>query len=107
VKYARVAIDSNQQVATAGITARGIGIAMNETYAANEVCSVRLNTAAGTQECIASEAIVAGSVVYTAASGQVSDTAAATSYPYGIALDDASGVNSVIEVLLQIGDTAN
>lgn len=103
----RVVISSGKVVA-AGITGKDIGTVVTRAYADGDPVTVRLRTAQGTCECIASEAIAMGAAVYTAASGKVSDTAAATSFYFGEAMEAASGDGSVFEVLrASHGDTAN
>jgi hypothetical protein len=95
-------------LSAAGITDKDIGTVETPAFASGDPCTVRLRSAQGTCEMIASEAITAGAAVYTAADGKVSDTAAATSFYVGEAMETASGDGSIIEVLRgSHGDTAN
>ena len=68
--------------------------------------AVKLNSAPGTFKMIASEALAAGATVYSEASGKVQDTAQATSFQVGVAMEAATADGDVIEVMPQIGDTA-
>ena len=56
---------------------------------------------------LVSEALAAGATVYTEASGKVQDTAQATAFQVGTALEAATADGDVIEVLYNNhGDTA-
>ena len=69
--------------------------------------SVKLRGASGTHKMIAVEALAIGATVYTEASGKVQDTAAATSFIVGTALEAATADGDIIEVLYNThGDTA-
>lgn len=106
-QFARVKLDSDGRVTAAGLADKEIGTACTETFAAGEPVSVKLRTAAGTHKMIAVEALAVGAVVYTEASGKVQDTAAATAYIVGTALQAASADGDIIEVLYNShGDTA-
>ncbi len=105
-QYARVKLDSDGKITTAGLTDKGIGVLRDESFAAGEKKAVKLNSAPGTMKMIASEAIAAGAEVYSEASGKVQDTAQATAYLVGVALEAATADGDVIEVMPQIGDTA-
>jgi len=81
---------------------------MTEAFASGDVINVALFSKAGTLKMIASEALNAGVLVYSEASGKVQDTAQATSYLVGIALEAATADNDVIEVMPVVGGiTAN
>lgn len=58
-------------------------------------CSLLVDGA--TKRLTASKAIAAGATLYTAASGQVTDTTATGARKVGVALQAASGAGSVIE----------
>ena len=104
-QYARVKLDSDGKVTTAGLTDKGIGTATRATFAAGELVDVALNTKPGTQKMIAVEALAAGAAVYSEADGKVQDTAQATAFQVGVALEAATADGDVIEVMPQIGDT--
>lgn len=105
-QFARVKLDSDGKITTAGLTDKGIGVATRETFAAGELVTVALNTKAGTMKMIASEALAAGATVYSEAAGKVQDTAQATAFQVGVAMEAATADGDVIEVMPQIGDTA-
>lgn len=105
-QYARVKLDSDGKITTAGLTDKGIGTATRETFAAGEYVDVRLDTAPGTAKMIVSEAVAAGATLYSEASGKVQDTAQATSFQVGVAMEAATADGDVIEVLPRWGDTA-
>ena len=105
--YSRVKLDADGKVTIAGLADKDIGTACRETFAAGEDCTVRLRSAAGTHKMLASEALAIGATVYTEASGKVQDTAQATSFILGTALEAATADGDVIEVLYgNHGDTA-
>jgi len=105
--YARVKLDSDGKITNAGLADKEIGTAQQEAFAAGDIISVKLRSGSGTHKMIASEALAAGAVVYTEASGKVQDTAQATSFIVGTALEAASADGDVIEVLYNAhGDTA-
>lgn len=105
-QWARVKLDADGKVTTCGLTDRGIGVATRKTFAAGEFVDVRLDTAAGTSKMIASEALAAGAIVYSEAAGKVQDTAQATSFQVGIAMEAATADGDIIEVMPRWGDTA-
>ena len=105
-QYARVKLDSDGKVTTAGLTDKGIGVATRATFAAGEDVTVALNSKPGTSKMIASEALAAGAPVYSEASGKVQDTAQATAFLVGVAMEAATADGDVIEVMPQVGDTA-
>lgn len=96
-QYARVTVSSGN-VAAAGELAAWIGTATRATFASGDDVAVRLRTAQGTHKMIASGAISQEAVVYGAADGKISATP--NGNVVGIALEAASGNNSVIEVLV-------
>lgn len=106
-QYSRVKLDSDGKITVAGLTDKDIGTAREAAFAAGDVIGVRLRTAAGTHKMIASEALAAGATVYTETAGKVQDTAQATSFQVGQALEAAGADGDVIEVLYNThGDTA-
>lgn len=98
----RVKLDSGV-LAVAGLAERELGTIQRRYVSAGLGASTTGNVLArnapGTRLCIASEALAVGAVVHTAAGGKVSDTAAATSFPYGTALTAATADGDEIEVL--------
>ena len=106
-QHARVILASDGTVSTAGLAEKGIGTAERAAFASGDVIAIRLLSAAGTHKMIASEALAAGATVYTEASGKVQDTAQATAFQCGIALEAATADGDIIEVLHNgNGDTA-
>jgi len=106
-QYARVKLDAAGTVSTAGLTDKDIGTAQQAAFAAGDVVSVKLRTAAGTHKMIAAGAVTQGAEVSTQASGKIDDAATATGYKLGIALEAATANNDIIEVLYNAhGDTA-
>ena len=106
-KYARVKLDADGKITTAGLTDKDIGTAQTEAFATGDKIAVKLRTGAGTHKMLVSEAITVGSFVYTEASGKVQDTAQATAYILGQALETATADGDIIEVLYNThGDTA-
>jgi len=105
--YSRVKLDSDGKITVAGLADKDIGTATREAFAAGDEIAVKLRTAAGTHKMLASEALAAGATVYTETSGQVQDTAQATAFQVGTALEAATAANDVIEVIYNShGDTA-
>ena len=103
-KYARVTITAGV-LQVAGLTDEGIGHAAEPAFAAGEVITVYLDGPVRTG--IAIEAFSAGARLYTEASGKIQDTAAATGFPLGIALEDASGDGHEVQYMLKPGAEAN
>ena len=105
-QWARVKLDSDGKVTTAGLTDKGIGVATRAAFAAGDIIDVALNSKPGTIKMIAVEALAAGATVYSEASGKVQDTAQATAFQVGVALEAATADGDIIEVMPQVGDTA-
>lgn len=106
-QYSRVKLDSDGKVTIAGLTDKEIGTATRPAFQAGDVIDVRLRTAPGTTKMLVSEALAAGATVYSEADGKVQDTAQATSFQVGTALEAATADGDVIEVLYNShGDTA-
>ncbi len=72
-----------------------VGTLEEQSFASGEVHPVRLRNAQGTRKLVAAGAISAGAAIYAAAGGKV--TATVQGPQIGIALQAASGNNSVIE----------
>jgi len=105
--YSRVKIASTGLVAVAGLAEKEIGTAVVAGFTSGDLVTVRLRTAAGTHKMIAKEALAIGAELYTEAGGKVQDTAEATSFRVGVALEAATAENDIIEVLYNVhGDTA-
>lgn len=103
-RYLRVKLSSGV-LALAGITDREIGV-LGERVEASKHGDVILSSASGTTPMVASAAISAGALVYTAASGKIG-ASASTAYIVGTALEAATADGDVIEVLRNShGDTA-
>ena len=106
-KYARVVFEADGKVVTAGLAEKEVGTAQTEAFASGDKIAVKLRTAAGTHKMIAIEALAVGAVVYTEAAGKVQDTAQATAFQVGQALEAAAADGDIIEVLYNAhGDTA-
>lgn len=105
--HLRVKLDSDGRVTVAGLADKDIGTAVTPAFAAGEPVTVRLRTAAGTHKMVAQEALAIGATLYTEAAGKVQDTAQATSFQVGTALESATADGDIIEVLYNAhGDTA-
>lgn len=74
-----------------------IGTVEHATFADGDAVAVRLRGATGTCKMVASEAISVGDVVYGTSNGRV--RASASGDPLGIALEAATALDDVIEVL--------
>lgn len=106
-KHSRVILSSGV-LAIAGLAEKEIGTAEVAAFAAGDVIPVRLRTAQGTCKMIAIEALAQMAPVYTETDGKVQDTAQATSFLIGVALEAATADGDIIEVLRNThGDTAN
>jgi len=105
--YQRVKLDADGRVTVAGLADRDIGTAVKPAFAAGDEITVKLRTASGTHKMIVSEAVAAGALLYTESDGEVQDTAQATGFAIGTALEAATADQDVIEVMYsQHGDTA-
>ena len=97
---------SGGELAAAGLTdADEVGYVIEDCVDQDAVAVV-LRGASGTQTAVANQAISVGALIYTAAAGKVSDTAASTSYPRGIALEAAGADGDYIEILPIWDETA-
>lgn len=97
VPYLRVKLSSGAVVA-AGASDQDIGIALR-AVASGEPVAVKLRNFPGSTAMVAAKAITAGTSVFTAASGKLSDASPAGSYPRGVALSAAAADGDEIEVL--------
>jgi hypothetical protein len=105
--HLRVKLDADGRITVAGLTDKEIGTAITPAFAAGEPVSVKLRSGAGTHKMVAIEPLAAGATLYTETGGKVQDTAQATSFQIGTALEAATADNDVIEVLYNAhGDTA-
>ena len=95
-QYERVKLDSDGKITQAGLADRGIGTATRAAFAAGDVIDVALYSKAGSMKMLAIEALAAGALVYSETDGKVQDTAQATSYLVGIALEAATADGDVI-----------
>lgn len=105
--HLRVKLDGDGRVTLAGLTDKEIGTALTPAYAAGDTITVKLRSGAGTHKMVAIEALNIGATLYTETGGKVQDTAQATSFQIGTALESATADGDVIEVLYNAhGDTA-
>ena len=95
--YARVKLSSGLLV-LADAADDELGI-LEGRVLAGESGAVRFLSESETVRMIASKAIAANADVYRAADGEITDTQAGTEERIGIALEAASGDQSIIEVL--------
>ena len=92
---ARVELSSGKLILGSATAANHLGIAQNDAVA-DQVVTVALTNAPGTQEMIAGAAITAGVLVYAAANGKILSTS--NGNPLGRALQAASADGDIIEV---------
>jgi len=105
--HLRVKLDSDGRVTVAGLTDKDIGTAVTPAFAAGDNVTVKLRTGSGTHKMVAIEALAVGARLYTETGGKVQDTAQATSFQLGTALEAATADGDIIEVLYDMhGDTA-
>lgn len=106
--HARVAFEADGKIVAAGLAVKEIGTSLQEAFAAGDIIAVKLRTAPGTHKMICSEALAVAAPVYTESDGEVQDTAQATSFLVGIALEASAADQDIVEVLYNAhGDTAN
>ena len=106
-QHARVILESDGRIVAAGLAEKEVGTACEAAFAAGDVIAVKLRTGAGTHKMIAVEALAIGATVYTETAGKVQDTAQATAFQVGTALEAATADGDIIEVLYNAhGDTA-
>jgi hypothetical protein len=106
--YSRVKLDSDGKITNAGLTDKSIGTLQTEAaLAAGDIVTVKLRSAPGTHKVRVSEAVAAGALLYSEAAGEVQDTAQATAFIEGTALEAATANDDIIEMLYNnAGDTA-
>lgn len=106
--YSRVKLDSDGKITNAGLTDKSIGTLQTAAaIAAGDFVSVKLRSAAGTHKVRVKEALAAGATLYSEADGEVQDTAQATAFIEGTALEAATAEDDVVEMLYNnAGDTA-
>lgn len=98
-QYLRVKLASGVlQVATAADQA--LGTVEVESFASGDVVPVRLYSAVGSRKMVASVAITAGNLVYSAAGGKVAATGTVVE---GIALETSTADGDIIEVMSVAG----
>lgn len=106
-KYSRVIINSSGQVLYADLVHKSIGTLIEPALAVGDIVTVKLRSAAGTHKVRCKEAVACGATLYGEADGEVQDTAEATGFIEGTALEAAAAENDVIEFLYNnAGDTA-
>lgn len=106
--YSRVVLESDGKIVKAGLAVKSIGTLQTvAALAAGDKVPVKLRSAAGTHKVRVSEACDAGALLYSEADGEVQDTAQATAFIEGTALEAATAEDDVIEfVYNNAGDTA-
>lgn len=100
-KYQRVKF-SGATVVVAGLTDRGIGVAMRGGVS-GDVVTIRMDTPGRSTKMIANAAISAGADVYSAANGRVS-TSASTAFRVGRAKEASAAAGDRIEIIPTSGD---
>ena len=106
--YSRVELHTDGKIRLAGLAVKEIGTLQTAAaFADGDEVSVKLRSSGGTHKMRVKEAVAVGAALYTEADGEVQDTAAATAFLLGTALEAAAAENDVIEVLYNNhGDTA-
>jgi len=105
-QYSIVSINASGEAIMCDLAAVPVGVAVKEAYASGDVIAIQPLSSAGTIKAICGEAVDLGDPVYTENGGKIQDTAAATSYSVGVALE-AGGANEIIEVLVAQPGAAN
>ena len=96
-RYQRVKLSAGV-LAVAGEDEYAIGFA-EENVVSGDQCTVKLINVSGTFKAISNEAVSVGATLYGAAAGKVQDTDPGSGTARFIALEAASGDNSVLEIL--------
>lgn len=103
----RVILHTDGTLLYADLVHKSIGTLIEPALAIGQIVTVKLRSAAGTHKVRVKEAVAAGAQLYGEADGEVQDTAEATSFQEGTALEAATAENDVIEFLYNnAGDTA-
>ena len=97
LKYALVQIEADGDIITNVLATRPIGVAQEAALAAGDVIPVKLLNASGTQKMRCSTVITAGDPCFTAADGEIGDTAS-TARLVGVALETSTADQDIIEV---------
>lgn len=95
--YARLKQDADGKVTTAGVSDKEIAVATREAFAADDLVTGKLNSAAGTFKMIANAALAVGDNWFTAASGKIGARIAGA-YPGGVVLEASTADGDIIEV---------
>ncbi|MBI2424192.1 MAG: DUF2190 family protein [Candidatus Hydrogenedentes bacterium] len=105
--HARVKLTAGK-LALAGLADGGaeLGVMDAEAFADGDYCAVILPNAPGTRIGIAAAAITLGALIYSAADGKLSSTAAAGSYLRGVAVQAAGANNDWFEYAPLAGGVA-
>lgn len=108
-QYARVKLLSTGKIATAGLAERGIGTAMRPAFQTDVDNAIPIGVALDgpIRKGIAKEAFDAGVDLATEAGGKLQDTAEATSYPIGVALEAATAEDDIVDWMYSPRPTAN
>lgn len=91
---------SSGKLAVAGLGDEWLGTLEDESFADGDARSVRLRSAQGTIQCVASGAFSAGAIVYGRAAGKVDDISTTSAIRVGMALEAATAASDIIEVLI-------
>ena len=91
---------SSGKLAVAALGDEWIGVIEEAAFADLDRRSVVMRSAEGTIKCVASGAFSAGAVVYGRAAGKVDDISTTSAVRVGIALEAATALNDIVEVLV-------
>lgn len=97
--YVRVVPNSSGEAAIAGATVKSIGVSVSGVDISESVYGTVRLPSAGTVVMIASKAIAAGDIVYSAAAGKITDVSTSAERE-GIALSAAAADGDLIEVAM-------
>jgi len=90
---------SSEVLQVAGLATQPIGTTENATFASGDLVSVRLLSAQGTIQCVASGTFSQGALVYGRADGKIDDISTSSAVKIGMALEAATASGDIIEVL--------
>jgi hypothetical protein len=103
----RVILNSSGVLMYADLVHRSLGTIDQAALAVGQIMRVKLRSAAGTHKVRCKEALAIGALIYSEADGEVQDTAEATGFVEGTALEAATAENDIVEFLYNnAGDTA-